>query len=416
VIALGRLGDERGREVLDRLASAPDPALRGAALWAMGRVPAAPPFSALERALRDARPDIAGLACVSLGRAGGEGAVSTLAGIATDVGRPVIVRRAALAGLALTGSRAATPTLVLLADSGDEALEQEALRAAGALRDRRALPALLERALLARGDAASLALDLWASGASPPDEAAALEGTRVDLETVLAAMVPRPSGADTAPLWRDDTRALSDTLARALAAPGPRRRRALEALDARDDGAGLAPLVPAGAAPLPTATAAAVREIGARARDAVAKLLDDGDPNTAALALRVLAKLDDPRVTAIRVARAAAGPLGMRAAARAAAARMAAAGGARAVSDALSAELAAARNADERLGLVETLAALGDPAGAALEKAAADRSPLVRAAVARALAARPTPLARATLDRLASDDSPAVRRAAAPQR
>ena len=53
-IALGRLGDERGREVLERLANVPDPFLRGAAVWALGRTPGGSTRAVLERALRDA--------------------------------------------------------------------------------------------------------------------------------------------------------------------------------------------------------------------------------------------------------------------------------------------------------------------------------------------------------------------------
>jgi hypothetical protein len=274
------------------------------------------------------------------------------------------------------------------------------------------LPALLERTLLGRDDAAALALDQWASGAALPDEAPALDGARVDLETVLAAFAPSPTAADTTALWRDEARVLGEALSRALASPGARRLRALRALDARDDGPGLAPLAASGAAPLPPATAAAVRDVAAHAREAVAKLLDDADPLTAASALRILGKLDDPRVTPRRVARAATGPSPARAAARSVARRMASSPAtARALTEALAVALASA-DADERLGLVEVLATLGEPAIAPLERAASDRSPLVRAAVARALAARPGAHGGQTLERLSSDESAAVRRAA----
>jgi tetratricopeptide (TPR) repeat protein/HEAT repeat protein len=413
VVALGRLGDERGREVLERLALAPDPALRAAAVWALGRLPAPAARGALEHALRDPRSDVAGLACLSLGRASGEAAVSTLSKVATDVERPVIVRRAALAGLALAGSRAAGPTLLALADSGDEVLEREAVRAAGAIRDRRTLLALLERALLGGDEETMRALDSWVSGGALPDEGPALEGSRVDLESVLNALVPAPSGADTAALWREDPRAVGELLNRALAAPGPRRQRALEALDARDDGPGLGPLAPSGRAPMPAPTAVAVRDVATKARESVAKLLDASDPATAATALRILAKLDDPRVTPQRLARAAAGPPAAREAAQSAARRIAATPAyARTFVQALSSELVASHTADERLGIVEVLGALGEAAVGALERAASDRSPLVRAAVARAVAAHRNPLSAPILERLSADESPAVRRAA----
>jgi len=103
-----------------------------------------------------------------------------------------------------------------------------------------------------------------------------------------------------------------DLIVAALATPGAGRTRALAALGGRDDGAALAPLVPAGAEPLAPATAAAVAEVAAGARDAVAALLDDADPEARASALRILAKAGDGRVSAARVVKAAAGPAPMR--------------------------------------------------------------------------------------------------------
>src|SRR5204863_7703728 len=136
---------------------------------------------------------------------------TVLAGLAMDVERPLDVRRAALAGLALAGDPAALPTLLAIADSGDDALERGALVALGALRDRRALPALLGRALLApersaARTSAQLALDLWASGAPLPDESATLRGARMSLDIALAGLVPRWTGSDRAALWRGEPR------------------------------------------------------------------------------------------------------------------------------------------------------------------------------------------------------------------
>ena len=146
VIALGRLGDERGRDVLEKLVDAPEAGLRAAAVWALGRTGSERAAPAFTQALRDGRPDVAGLACLGLGRTRGGDAAGTLAAVATDVARPVDVRRAAITGLALAGDRTASPTLLALADSGDDALERAALLALGTLRDRRTLPALLSSA------------------------------------------------------------------------------------------------------------------------------------------------------------------------------------------------------------------------------------------------------------------------------
>jgi tetratricopeptide (TPR) repeat protein/HEAT repeat protein len=446
VVALGRLGDERGRDVLEKLAGAPDASLREAAVWALGRVGVASPT--LAAALRDGRAAVAGLACLGIGRTRSRRAVTSLASIATDVERPVDVRRAAIAGLALSGDASAVPTLLALADSGDDALERGALVALGALRDRRALPTLLGRALFGRGPAAEggvlLAMDLWASGAPLPDEATAVDGARVGLVAALAGLTPRWTGADRTSLWRNDPRTIRDLLASALATPGEPRARALTALDARDDGPGLGSLLEASAEPLPQATAAALNDVGGGAREALASLLDDADPETRAAALRVLAKLGDARVTPARVARAAAGPGATREAALFVTRRWAAAGAPTLapLAESLGASLTAAGASWEtRLGLVETLAAVGDPGVPALEHAlddpnalvraaaadglaraprattalvtaAADPAAGVRAAVARALQGRPGAPARAALDRLARDGSPLVRREA----
>jgi tetratricopeptide (TPR) repeat protein/HEAT repeat protein len=449
VVALGRLGDERGREVLEKLSGAPDASLREAAVWALGRVGGATPT--LAAAVRDGRPAVAGLACLGLGRARGGRAATVLSSIATDVERPVDVRRAAIAGLALSGDAAAVPILAALADSGDEALERGALLALAALRDRRALPTLLGRALLGPNPTGSalLALDLWASDAPLPDEATALDGPRVGLPAALAGLTPRWTGSDRTSLWRGDSRVVRDLLATALATPGDRRARALAALDGRDDGAGLGALAPAGAEPLAPATAAAVADVAAGARDALAAILDDADAEARAAALRILAKLGDPRVTPARVTRAAAGPPATREAAIFVARRWAATNAAAlpSLADGLGAGLAASAPAaspwEARLGLVDALAAAGDSGGPALERALDDPNPLVRAAaadalartprstaalvaaaddptagvraaVARALQGRPGAQTRAALDRLARDPSPLVRREAAP--
>ena len=99
VIALGRLGDPRGHEVLEKLAGAPEGRLRAAAVWALGRADGVHDVALFSRALRDARADVVGFACLGLGRVRSPQAAGLLARVATDVGRPVSVRRAAIAAL-----------------------------------------------------------------------------------------------------------------------------------------------------------------------------------------------------------------------------------------------------------------------------------------------------------------------------
>jgi Tfp pilus assembly protein PilF len=393
VIALGRLGDERGHDVLEKLASAPDGRLRAAAVWALGRVAGLRDTALLTRALRDAHADVVGIACLGLGRTHATQATGALADVAADVWRPLPVRRAALAGLALTADRAAAAPVLALARSGDEALERSALLALGALRDPRTRPALLEAALLApapiggEGGAALIALDLWTAGATLPDEATALDGSHVELDAALAGLEPRPSGAASPGLSREEARVARSLLAEELARPGARGARALAALDGRDDGIGLTPLIAGGARALPPATTAALAQLADETRDDVAARLDDDDPEVRARSLCVLAKTADARVTARRLLRAATGAPPERAAATSVARRWNATSpaAARGLAETLGAALPDAPDWDTRVGLVETLAALGAPAAAPLRRALDDRSALVRTSASRAL-------------------------------
>jgi hypothetical protein len=188
-------------------------------------------------------------------------------------------------------------------------------------------------------------------------------------------------------LWRDDPRLVSTLLIGALGGGPERRLAALAALDARNDGIGLGAL--GTSRPLAPATGAALNAIAGFVRDAVAARLDDGVPAVRAGALRVLAKLGDARLTAGRVAAAAAGGPEERAAAVAIARRWAgdAPRDARALADALATALAShggpAEPADgweARLGLVEALSATGEPGLPALARARDDANPIVRAA------------------------------------
>jgi tetratricopeptide (TPR) repeat protein len=392
VVALGRLADERGHDVLEKLAAAPDGRLRAAAVWALGRAAGARDVALLSHALRDQRPDVAALACIGLGRAHSVQATAILVSVANDVARPIAVRRAALAGLGAASDPAATTTLLGMGRAGDDALARAALVALGARRDRRALPALLEGALLARepvADAARAALELWASGKPPSDEATDVDGTHLEIEGLLASLeTPRAAG-DASALWRDDPRLVAGLLVKALGDTPERRLAALVALEGRDDGPGLGRLVGPGTEGLSRATATSVAAIGAATRDAVAARLDDDVGEVRAAALRVLANAGDPRASARRVALAAVAGGAEHATALAIARRWAAAAAidARALVDALAVALFAREpaSAEARLALVDALAASGAPGLPALERAASDASPAVRAAAAAAL-------------------------------
>jgi hypothetical protein len=320
----------------------------------------------------------------------------------------------------------ATTPLLSLARSGDDDLTRAALLALAEHRDRRALPLLLEDALLARGaarGAALLALDAWAGGEPPPDEALAIEGTRLDVEALIAARERRtPDAASVAArptVWHDDARLVATVLSAAMNdVAADRRLAALEALGARDDGPGAGALAPGGVMPLAPATAEALTAVGAATIDAVAQRLDDQVGAVRAAALRVLARSNDARATAARVARAAAGGPEERAAAAEVARRWSetSPSAASALAAALSKDLAAAAPSihprpgragqvgpagqvgddgwQARLGLVGALAATGAPGQAGLRSALGDPNPLVRVAAATALDASAEATAR----------------------
>jgi hypothetical protein len=288
------------------------------------------------------------------------------------------------------------------------------------------------------------ALDAWAAGSSLPDEATAIDGPRVDVESLLAAFARRPPPGDRTRLWLDHKREVGQSLADALSRPGPSRQRALESLDSRADGPGLVPLAPGGSAPLALGVAAAVREVAGGQQDRLAGLMSDVDPETQGLAMRILVKLGDPRVTPARIAAAAASKSQtLRETAAFVAARKTRTSPAApaAIAEALAPLLAEASPWEVRLSAVAALGALGEPGARPLERALGDDSPLVRAAaaqalagteaatpalvtaaddpvsavraaVARALSGRRSPAARAALDRLARDESARVRGAA----
>ena len=415
IVALGRLADPRGRSALEHAVGASSTATRTAAVWSLGRIPDPRVTPFLERALEDRRPEIQAAACLGLGRRApdwhgredregresrdrGAAPAQLLARVAADPARPLLVRSAAIAGLGRAGLSAGTPTLIDLLDAGDVDLSRAAAFALARARDPRALPVLLTRALLperfALVDAAApiAALGAWLTAAPPPDEGRFVTGNGLDLGDALAAFTEAPPPGDLAPLWRDHTRALEDLLAESLARPGDRRRAALAALDGRTDGPGLGALAPEGDVAAGPDTALALREIALPLADRVAALLDDPAVDIRAAALRVLAKIDDERVTPARLADAVRDG----SAALAGAAILAAHGVARArplLGPAIAGAVAPLLSDNgspgawrRRFAAVGVLAALGPSGRAYLWPATTDRHPLVRQAAREALA------------------------------
>jgi HEAT repeat protein len=222
------------------------------------------------------------------------------------------------------------------------------------------------------------ALAAWQIAAAPPDEARWVVGAPLDAD-ILLSLPAVPPVPDLAPLWRAHTRELQDLLADALAHGGDARHEALAALDARPEGPALGALTAGPELALTAETAAAIREVVQPLADRLAGLLDDGDVETRAAALRVLAKLGDERVTPARIASAAAFAAGRSAGLRPATAP--------AIAAAL-APLLGDESWRRRMAAVDALAALGPAGVALLERTRADKHAVVRAAALEALAKR----------------------------
>jgi predicted Zn-dependent protease len=400
LIALARLGDARGRPAFTRFAAPNgDRRLRAVAIWGLGRLSDTPESPELVRALDDRQIEVVAAACLGLGRHPSPASLPPLLAVATDARRPNEARRAAIIGLGHAAARSETARtrvsgpLIELLDAGDPEVVQAAGLALAWSRDQRALLPLLSRALLPRRYALSdaavprEALAAWQASADPPDEARKLVGSVLDVDTLVNASGGAPP-VDLAALWRGHTRELQDLLADALGRGGEARHDALAALDARPDAPALGALTPETDVALSPETAAAVREVVQPIADKLAALLDDGEPDTRAASLSVLAKLGDDRVTPARIAAAAfdASPA-MTAAAVLAAARLAGLRPAEApaIATALSPVLG-----DEswrrRIAAVEALAVLGPAGVPLLERTRNDKHSVVRGAAVEALA------------------------------
>jgi HEAT repeat protein len=403
LVALARLGDPRGQAAFARYAPpGTDHRFRAIALWGLGRLPDPPPIGDLTRALDDRQTDVVVAACLALGRHPEPATLQPLFAVAADARRPLDVRRAAIIAIGHASARSpaasasAAPALIELLDSGDPELVQAAGLALSWSRDPRSLFPLLAHALLPRrfaladGGAPLDALAVWQTAALPPDEARRLAGSQLDLEALVASPVAPPA-ADLAALWRAHTRELQELIADALARGGEARHEALAALDARPDGPALGALTPEADVGLSAETAAAVREVVQPMADKLAALLDDGDPETRALSLRLLAKLGDERVTPGRIATAAFdGAPALAGAAAFAAGRSANLRPATAV--AIAAALGPVLGDESwrrRMAAVGALAALGPAGVTLLERTRNDKHPVVRAAALEALAKRP---------------------------
>jgi HEAT repeat protein len=388
IIALGRLRDGRAVPTLAGLAMSPDAGVRAVALWALGRMKGPGVWEALDGAAADPRGDIAAVACLGLGRLHDVRAARTLVALATDLGRGGQVRQAAVLGLGL-GELGDGGLLVPLLDVPHPGLARAAAAALGAVKDRRTLPGLWERVLFARGPGAKsalLALRAFAAPGGLGDEARVLRGARFDVEVLLEALstsAAEPAGPELEALWIEHAGDLVLLLGRALEAGGEGRRRALEALDARDAGLGLGLLTATGPSPAAMAT---LQTIAERLRDRVAALLEDADPQVRRLAVRVASKLRDGRVSLSHVQALLAQPAPD--GDTAALAARALLDGGRVAAGTLAEALRpflADPSWERRLAAVRVMGLGGPAAGSQLARALRDPNPFVRAAAAEAV-------------------------------
>jgi tetratricopeptide (TPR) repeat protein/HEAT repeat protein len=386
-IALGRLGDGRAAPVLTALASTQDAGVRAVALWALGRTRGPGVAEVLEAATSDPRTDVAAVACLGLGRLRDPRSLRALVTLATDLQRPVRVRRAAALGLGLAEGGDGSALLALL-DVPDAGLAQAAAAALGAVKDRRTLPGLWERALLARGPAARMALYALRAFVAPgglPDEARLVRSARFDVDALMDGLSAPPDGgtAELEALWIEHARDVEEALGRALQGGTEARRRALDDLDGREGALGLGPLSAGVVSPAGTA---ALQALGERLRDRVAALLDDADPGIRRLAVRVASKLRDPRVGISHVRALVAAPAEGEAAALLAARALLENGrvAAGTLIESLR-DLLADASWERRLAAVRVMRLGGPAARPQLERALRDPSPFVRAEAAEAL-------------------------------
>jgi hypothetical protein len=224
-------------------------------------------------------------------------------------------------------------------------------------------------------------------GVSLFDEGTTIEGSRLNVDLLLGALLPAaPRSASRPSLWIEHLPEIQAALVRALQGPPARRPRALVALNVRADELGLGPLITDQDFPLSGAARQALRDVGESVREPVAALVSgDAEPETRALALQVQAKLGGTLVSPAAIARVASAagsqPWGVSGApAIVVATRMVrdAPGSAAAVAAAVAPLL---KNPawEVRLAAVKILRITGD-SGLAMTAARADRNPIVRAA------------------------------------
>ncbi len=426
LIAAGRLGDARVLSDVLPLMEHPELAMREAATFTLGRSGDKRAIPQLLKALGDRRPSVQTLACLGLAQIDDSRVVPAAVATLADPRKDDVTRAACAYAIGVRKSGAATPALLAaLVDNRGEA-QRLAAWALGQIGDGKALGPLV-RAYYARTGRSSDEL-VWAIGrVSDPKLAASgagqlgeypIKGGKYDPASAIADLpgaLPRPAAPSklVAEHADDIAKGLLDAL-------GEHRDVVVSVLSDLDSNPTRLSLGALSPATTDAKTTAALAKIATAIAPAIQTQLASDDPKVRALAVSVMAKLDDgngpSKSSAVAaISKALADPADqVRASAMASIAVLAARGSAPPdLVRALTKTLVNGTWPDRRVA-AQALGKLGDKGDpAALVKAAGDSSSFVREAVAVGLGGLAPATGLEALLKLSRDEVAQVRAASA---
>lgn len=420
LIAAGRLGDARVLADVLPLMEHPELAMREAATFTLGRSGDKRAVAPLVKALGDRRPSVQTLACLGLAQIDDARSIPAAVAMLADPRKDDVTRAACAYAIGVRRAASATPALLAaLTDNRGEA-QRLAAWALGQIGDQKSLGPLV-RAYYARAGRSSDEL-VWAIGrvsntdlkpiapgelGEYPVKASKYDAASAMLD--LPGALPRPSSPGK--LVADHADDIAKGLLDALGEHRDVVVSVLSDLDSAPTKLSLGALSPSASDPK---TAAALTKIAAAIGPAIQAQLASDDPKVRALAVSVMAKLDD-KAAVPAITKALSDPADqVRAAAMSSIAVLASRGTPPAdLVQALTKTLATAGWPDRRVAAIALgrLADKGDPA--ALVKAAGDASSFVREAVAGALGGVPASTGLEALLKLSHDEVAQVRAASA---
>jgi HEAT repeat protein len=265
VSALARTRDPRALVPVLRLVAADDPAIRLAAMTAVGPLLGSDPRAsdAIVERLGDDDEEIRVLAAEYLGQIKARVAVTPLLALTGDA-HPERLRRAAIDALGEIGDPAAVATLVTALRDGPVSLQQAAADALGAIADPRSAAQLARLADTLRGPGKHHAVRAWGAVLREHPDASA-RGRLEKLATTGGALEALAAIGALAAL--DDAGAVPALVAIAAEGTPERQRAALWALGELGDERAIAPLVAALASKDDRVSATAAWALGDLARE-----------------------------------------------------------------------------------------------------------------------------------------------------